>query len=245
MTPVVLVTGGAHGIGAAIARRFVVAGSHAVIADIDHAAAEAEADRIRTAGGGATAVQLDVASESSWAEAADTLEQAGLLPRFIVNNAFANTVAPAHVLAATDWDRTIAVTLKGVYLSVKTFHESLVANRGAVVNVSSVHAVLGWPGHPAYAAAKGGVVSLTRQLSLEYAPEVRVNAVLPGSIQTRVWEALDDGARSAAAQQATLRRFGTPEEVAEAVEFLASERASYITGVALLVDGGMSTTVVR
>lgn len=239
-----IVTGAGHGIGAAIVTRFATSGSHVVVADIDRAAAESVAEDLNAGGGVATAAALDVATEASWLSLAETLSADGLVPRTIVNNAFSNRVAAAHDLPKADWDRTLAVTLGGVYLSMKTFHRSLASARGSMVNVSSVHAVLGWPGHPAYAAAKGGVVALTRQLSVEYAPEVRVNAVLPGSILTRVWSDLPKEEREAAARQATLKRMGTPEEVADAVEFLASERASYITGAVLAVDGGMSTTVV-
>src|SRR5690606_2270912 len=95
----------------------------------------------------------------------------------------------------------------------------------------------------AYAAAKGGVVSLTRQLSVDYAPEVRVNAVLPGSIETRLWDDVGDEAREAAARQSTLGRLGAPEEVAAVVVFLAGPGASYVTGAALPIDGGQTTTL--
>ena len=239
-----IVTGAGHGIGAAIATRFAAGGAHVVVTDIDGDAAESVAEHVNGEGGVATAAALDVASESSWLALAEMLSSDGLAPCTIVNNAFSNRVAAAHELPQEDWDRTLAVSLGGVYLSMKTFHRSLASAAGSMVNVSSVHALLGWPGHPAYAAAKGGVVALTRQLSVEYAPEVRVNAVLPGSILTRVWSDLPEEEREKAARRATLKRMGRPEEVADAVEFLASERASYITGAVLAVDGGLSTTVV-
>lgn len=244
MNRTTIVTGAGNGIGAAIAQRFAQNGTHVVVTDIDMGAANAVAMHIQSGGGLAIAAKLDVSSEASWSELADLLHEQDFRPQVIVNNAFFTRVVPAHELTQEDWNHTLAVSLGSVYLSVKTFHESLVTTHGSIVNVSSVHALLAWPGHPAYAAAKGGVVALTRQLSLEYAPEVRVNAVLPGSIQTRVWDDLPEAAREQARQLATLKRMGKPDEVAEVVEFLASERASYITGAALAVDGGMSTTVV-
>ncbi|WP_022891633.1 SDR family NAD(P)-dependent oxidoreductase [Agromyces subbeticus] len=243
MNRVVLITGAANGIGAAVARAFAEQGDDVVVTDVDATTAADVARDIRERGGSATAHSLDVASDAAWQALSDELRAAGRAPAVLVNNAFRNTVAPAHELAPADWQATVDVTLGGVYRSVRTFHDALTAARGAVVNVASVHALLAWPGHPAYAAAKGGIVALTRQLSVEYAPHVRVNAVLPGSIATRVWESVDETARAAALRQATLGRFGLPEEIASVVVFLAGAGASYVTGVALPVDGGQSTTV--
>jgi NAD(P)-dependent dehydrogenase (short-subunit alcohol dehydrogenase family) len=101
-----------------------------------------------------------------------------------------------------------------------------------------VHAVLGYSGHPAYAAAKGGVVALTRQLAVDYGPAVRVNAVLPGPIRTRIWDDVDEAGHRLAASGTALRRMGQPEEVAAVVGFLSSPDASYVTGAAIPVDGG-------
>ncbi len=238
-----LVTGAAHGIGAATARALAAVGDDVVIADIDLDAATRVAESIRASGGTATAHLLDVASTDAWALLEDELRRSGRSPGKIVNNAFAHVLAPAHELSEVDWARQIDVTLAAVWRSMKTFHSTLTAQRGSMVNVSSVHANFAWPGYSAYAAAKGGVVALTRQLSLEYAPAVRVNAVLPGSIETRVWDSADDAGRRAAVAQATLGRMGRPEEVANAIRFLLSDEASYITGAAVPVDGGQSTTV--
>ena len=234
----VLITGAAHGIGAATARLFAAGGDHAVITDVDLNAATALADEICAAGGSASAWRLDVANLDEWETLERELRAADQSPGVVVNNAFAVEVAPAHLLDEQSWNRQLDVTLSGVYRSIHTFATTLQENRGCMVNVASVHAVLGFRGHPAYAAAKGGIVALTRQLSVEYAPNVRVNAVLPGSIDTRVWDTAPTSARVAAARQATLGRLGAPNEVASVIRFLASMDASYITGAAIPVDGG-------
>lgn len=238
-----LITGAAHGIGAATARALAQAGDDVVIADIDLDAARLVADEIRAAGGAATAHLLDVSSAEGWVALEVELRSAERLPGKIVNNAFFHVLSPAHELSEIDWARQVDVTLNAVWRSMKTFHDALTAQRGSMVNVASVHANFAWPGYSAYAAAKGGVVALSRQLSLEYAPEVRVNAVLPGSIETRIWDHADEAGRAAAIAQATLGRMGTPDEVANVICFLASDAASYVTGAAVPVDGGQSTTV--
>ncbi len=239
----VLITGAAHGIGAATARLFAAEGDHVVITDIDLEAAAELADEIRAAGGSATAYRLDVGDLGAWQTIESELRAADQSPSVVVNNAFAVEVTPAHLLDEKSWNRQLNVTLSGVYRSIHTFATDLQEHHGCMVNVASVHATLGFHGHPAYAAAKGGVVALTRQLSVDYAPAVRFNAVLPGSIDTRVWDAAPASARAAAVRQATLGRLGTPEEVASVIVFLASPGASYVTGAAIPVDGGQTTTV--
>ena len=245
MSRVVLITGAGHGIGAATAEAFARGGDDVVVTDVDADAAAQTADALRAAGLAATAHRLDVSSDAEWEALSTALRAQGRPPAVIVNNAFRNTVAPAHLLEEAAWAGILDVTLGSVYRSIRTFHDTLTEARGAVVNVASVHALLAWPGHPAYAAAKGGVVALTRQLSLEYAPHVRVNAVLPGSIETRVWDGVDAEGHEAARRKITLGRLGRAEEVASVIVFLASAGASYVTGVALPVDGGLTTTVAR
>jgi NAD(P)-dependent dehydrogenase (short-subunit alcohol dehydrogenase family) len=112
--------------------------------------------------------------------------------------------------------------------------------RGCIVLTSSVHALVGLPGHPAYAAAKGALCALGRQLAVEYGPDVRVNTVLPGPVLTAAWDGISEQAREASVNATVAKRLGDPAEVAAAVAFLASGDASFITGASLVVDGGWS-----
>jgi NAD(P)-dependent dehydrogenase (short-subunit alcohol dehydrogenase family) len=243
MTRTVLITGAAHGIGEATARRFAAASWDVVVSDVDRAAADVAAAGIVASGGEATAAHLDVADTASWAALRMKLEAGRRLPAVIVNNAYNISIAPAHELTEQAWNLQVSVGMSSVYRSITTFHDCLTAQRGSVVNVSSVHALAAWPGRPAYAAAKGGVLSLTRQLSLDYAPAVRINAVIPGAIDTRAWDGIDDAARREQETHISLGRFGRASEVASAIFFLASDDASYITGTSILVDGGLMSTV--
>jgi NAD(P)-dependent dehydrogenase (short-subunit alcohol dehydrogenase family) len=240
MSRTVLITGAGNGIGAATARAFGAAGDDVVVTDVNVDDAAAVAASI---GGSATFHRLDVSDPSAWAAISTQLRAAGRPPAVIVNNAFLHLPGAAHEIDEEQWNRELSVTLSSVYRSMRTFHDTLTAAKGSMVNVSSVHALVAWPGHPAYAASKGGIIALTRQLSFEYAPDVRVNAVVPGSIETRVWDGVDSEGRAAAIRQSTLGRLGRPEEVASAILFLASAAASYITGTSLVVDGGQTSTV--
>ncbi len=235
-----LITGAAHGIGAATCRRLVAEGAHVIVADIDLPGAELLAAAL---GSSASAHVLDVGDPDAWAIlAADLTDSLTAGLDVVVNNAFTLDVAPASELALESWERQIAVDLSSVFHSVKMFLPMLTERGGAMVNVSSVHAVAGYPGHPAYAAAKGGVAALTRQLSADYGDRVRFNAVLPGAIDTRVWEGADEADRLHHAGLAAMRRLGKPEEVAAAIAFLASDDASYVCGATLTVDGGLTSS---
>jgi len=245
MTKSVFVTGAGSGIGAATALAFGAAGHDIIVTDIDKEAAEATREEIVRAGGAASSHLLDVAEPAAWTDIAMELRLQGRSPGVVVNNAFSVVKAPAHEQSEPDWNLQLSVTLSSVYRSVRAFHESLAAVRGSIVNVASVHALMAWPGHPAYAAAKGGVVALTRQLSIDYAPDIRVNCVLPGSIMTRAWKDFDQEGIAAAARQASLGRLGRADEVAAAIMFLAGDGASYITGASLVVDGGQTTSLLN
>jgi NAD(P)-dependent dehydrogenase (short-subunit alcohol dehydrogenase family) len=233
---VAVITGGASGIGAACVRRLVDEGAAAVIADIDSdrgatLAEELGADR-------ATFVLCDVTRSADWQSVREVVVDRWGRLDVLHSNAFVQIAAPAHELDEADWDRMLAVNLTASYLGTKALLDLLAASGGAIVLTSSVNALVGRPGRPAYAATKAGLSALGRQLAVEYGPEVRVNTVVPGAILTPRWEAVGEEHRRASGEGTAAKRLGRAEEVAAAVAFLASDDASYVTGTDLVVDGG-------
>jgi NAD(P)-dependent dehydrogenase (short-subunit alcohol dehydrogenase family) len=234
-----VVTGAATGIGAATAHRLASEGAAVVVADIDEQRGALVAEKIRADGGSASFVRADVAREESWQDILTAAHRFGAVG-VLVSNAVRIEVAPAHETSPESWNRQISVGLSAAFLGFRACLDDLRGTSGAVVLVSSVHAHHGIPGHPAYAAAKGGLLSLSSQLAVEYGPEVRVNAVLPGPILTGLWDRVAEDDRTASAAETAAGRLGSPDEVAAAIAFLASPEASYVSGASLLVDGGWS-----
>lgn len=252
-----LVTGGAQGIGEAIARTLAQNGARVAILDLDGGQAEKTAASIRDAGHAATAYQGDVTDENGGAELIKRITQENGGLHILVNNAGINTSGgrvPLHQFDAQTWDRIVEVDLKGVYLMSKAAIPALIAaGGGRIVNISSIAGLVPLRLQSAFVAAKAGVVNLSRALALEYGPHnILVNAVAPGSTLTRGTEKLfygDDGAYSEKAQQLLshipLGRPGTTQEIAHAVLFLVAPESSYITGTTLTVDGGWTAGYTR
>ena len=237
---VAIVTGAASGIGAATARAFGAEGARVVIADVDAEQGAAVAREI--AGrfehvdvGDAGAVDMLVR---------DTAAREGRLD-VLVSNAFATVVGPLDSLDVDGWRRTLEVTLTAGFTALRAAAPLMRAQRsGSVVNVASISGLGGDRGLAAYNAAKAGVVNLTRTAALELAPSgVRVNAVCPGLVDTpplRRAFAIAPDRRPVAEAAIPLRRLARPEEIARVILFLASDDASYVTGAAIVVDGGLT-----
>jgi len=239
---VVLVTGGASGIGRAAAEAFSVEGAaHVVVADLDLAGAE---HTVAGLAGPGTAVALDVTDEAAVAAVIDgTVERFGRLD-VAFNNAGINDVPrPFHLLEAADWDRMIAVNLSSVFFCMKhELRHMAAASRGSIVNTSSGAGVVAAPGLPHYTAAKHGVVGLTKAAAQEYVRQgIRVNAVLPGSTDTAMMRSFIAGDEAMAKIIAASNIHGSliaPGDIAAAVVWLASDEASMVNGQSLIVDGG-------
>ncbi|MGV1050335.1 MAG: SDR family NAD(P)-dependent oxidoreductase [Solirubrobacterales bacterium] len=242
---VAIVTGGSRGIGKAIVELFAAHGAEVVFCGRDPRAGAEAAGEI-----GADAVAFepaDVASEADVARVVGACRERFGPASILVNNAGVNANFDATTMTEAEWDGFFAVDLKAAWLGAKhTIPAMREAGRGAIVNVSSLHGFVTLEGFFPYAAAKSGLLGLTRSLALDYGPEIRVNCVAPGFVRTRlVQESIDRAEDRGAAERAmvagvALERIGEPIEVARVVRFLASEEASYVTGASLLVDGGLT-----
>lgn len=243
---VAVVTGSSKGIGSAIAERFGREGVNVVINyHSDEAGARLQVENIQKMGARAVAVQGDTAREETAAlltEAA--LKNFGRLDIF-VNNAGMEKAAPSHEMSLENWQRIIDVNLTGFFLGARAALKHFVSQKikGNIINLSSVHECIPWPTFVHYAASKGGVKMLTQTLALEYAPlGIRVNALGPGAINTPInKEKMKDPAAKAALEKIIPMGYvAEPEQIANAAAWLASEQSSYVTGITMFIDGGMT-----
>lgn len=237
----VVITGAARGIGRAIAQRFATAGASVVAIDLD---ADGVDETVASLGDGHLAVHGDVLSEELIAEACQqAIELGGALDAFVAN-AGVTLAGDSFEYSTQDWDRILDVDLKGVFVGARTAAQKM-ASGGSVVAISSIAAHQGFSARAAYCASKSGVDGLVRALAVEWASRgIRVNAVAPGSTETDMQRAMVESGRASNDRymaRIPMGRLGQPEEIADAVAYLASSRASYITGVVLPVDGGWAS----
>jgi NAD(P)-dependent dehydrogenase (short-subunit alcohol dehydrogenase family) len=235
---VALVTGAGSGIGRAAALRFAAEGALVVCADI---AADRAKDTAAAAGDKAIPVAMDVTDPGACdAVVEDVVRRFGRLTT-VVNSAGVRPARFDRAPAPDEWTRVMHVNLTGSYLVSRAAAPALAASgQGSITNLASIYGLVGGSLSPAYAASKGGVVNLTRQMAVQWAPTVRVNCICPGVIETPMTRALleDPAWRDAILTKYPLGRFGQPEEVASAILYLASDEAAFVTGVALPIDGG-------
>ena len=246
---VAIVTGGALGIGGATARRLAADGGKVLIADINEEAAKENASGIREAGGEAEVVLADVGDRADIVKTIDSAVEHWGRVDILVNNAYSPTSAQdTSILETTEeaWDSGLAVMAKALFLASKYAVPHMEKSGGGnIINISSVHGLLQSPGFLVYEASKSAVIGMTRQMAIDLGPRgIRVNAICPGhivteNIQARMWEDNPSG-YAFFEEQYPLRRCGKPEEIASAIAFLCSAQASFITGHALVVDGGLS-----
>lgn len=238
---IALVTGAGSGIGRATSIRLGAEGAKLICTDANAAGAEETARFITTNGGEAIALTVDVTDERACADmVATALTRFGALTT-LVNSAGVRPERPGPTPTTAEWQRVVDINLTGSYLASRAALPALLeSSKGSITNLASIFGLVGGSTGAAYAASKGAIVNLTRQMALEWAPKVRVNCVCPGVIETPMTEGLrvDPAWAQTVLKRYPLGRFGHPEEIAAAILYLASDEAAFVTGVALPVDGG-------
>lgn len=248
---IALITGGAHGvagemmgIGGAAARMFAAEGAAVAIADLNVEMALRSTAEIKDDGNRAMAVPLDVTDETQWIAAFKQVTAKFGVPNILVNNAGIAELADIEETTVELWDRHQAVLSRGVWLGTKYAAEGMRRiGGGAIINISSIHAITGTPTLAAYHAAKGAVRSFSKMAAIQYAEEnIRVNSVHPGYTMTPLTrpDLEDPVVGPLVMSRIPVGRLGRPEEIAAGILFLASDESSYITGAELVIDGGVT-----
>jgi NAD(P)-dependent dehydrogenase (short-subunit alcohol dehydrogenase family) len=245
---IVVITGAGSGIGRACAKEFAKEGAAVVVADINFSGAKETVSQIEKAGGVARAIEADVSqSESVERLVAETLKGFSEI-HVLLNNAAIQISKTVEDTTIEEWNREVAVNLGGVFLCSKYFLPQLRKTKGCIINMSSDNGFFVEPLCAGYCATKAGIIGLTKAMAIDHGKEgIRVNCICPGYIDTGLAESYfqaqpdPDLARSAAGKLHALWRVGRPEEVARVAVFLASDEASFMTGSAVVVDGGFGS----
>lgn len=247
---VAVVTGAGSGIGEQIARLFAQQGAHVVLTDIRAEAAERVTGEIRAIGGSARAQQLDVADETQVKAAVESVVATEGRLDILVNNAGISHVGNILETSLDDWERIMRVNVQGVFLCAREGVRQMLAQSppgGAIINMSSVAALIGIERRLPYCASKGAVLALTRSIAIDFVTQgIRCNAICPGTVQTpfvegylaRNFAGHEDEVRQQLHARQPLGRMGQPGEIASAALYLASDEAAFVTGSALVIDGG-------
>jgi len=236
-----IVTGASQGIGEAIARDLAQHGAEVILVDIQKQKLDEVVREIESDNGKAVAYEVDVSDLDQVAESIKTMIQNHGTIHHLVNNAGITRDNLLMRMKEDEWDLVMSVNLKGVFNFSKSLIRHMISNRyGRIVNISSVVGLIGNPGQTNYSASKAGVVGFTKSLAREVASRgITVNAVAPGYIETSMTENLPEVTKNQFLDWIPMRRFGTPQEVAQVVRFLLSDEADYITGQIISINGGM------
>ncbi len=240
---VAIVTGGGRGIGRTIALKLAEVGATVVVNDIGEASPVGSvAEEIKAMGGQSLAVLADVSSSSDVARLVEETIAAYGKVDILVNNAGIARDQLIIRMSDEDWDRVLSVNLKGAFLCARAVLRHMIKQRwGRIISIASIVGLVGNPGQANYASAKAGIIGFTRTVAKEVAARgITANAIAPGFIDTEMTQRLEEDWKQQIKRQIPLGYFGSPRDVAEAVAFLASEEARYITGQVLSVDGGMA-----
>lgn len=235
---VAFITGGASGIGAGIAKKFIQEGARVIICDVD---AETGTKTAQQIGGNIHFYKMDISDEGEVKKTVETVVNEFSKIDILINNAGITNDKLLLRMTKQDWESVIAINLTGTFLVTKAIMRYMIKQRyGRIVNIASVIGLIGNPGQANYAASKAGIIGFTKSCAKELAGRnITVNAIAPGFIETKMTGNILDEVKQYYLKLIPLRRFGLPEDVANLVLFLVSDQASYITGQVICLDGGM------
>ncbi|WZH35399.1 MAG: SDR family oxidoreductase [Microbacterium enclense] len=236
MMPLVVITGGARGQGAAHAQHLARRGYSVLVTDILDDQGEASAQRLRDEGASAMYVHHDVSSEADWSALADTVVAYGGPVQALVNNAGILRHRYLGETSLDDWEQQFAVNTRSAFLGIRAL-APLLSDGGSIINISSTAALVGAPGYSAYSASKAALVGLTRAAAVELAPRVRINVVCPGGVVTAM---NDDEPPSGSSSTAPLGRRARVDEISPLLAYLVGDDSAFVTGSVLTIDGGLT-----